>query len=94
MKTPPFKLNDLTDDFDRKTFDDYMVLKSKRDNAMKNREMLRSKMGADAVNDPSWNELDKVSGEMQKNPFSKNLEKYNEFYNQFYNPKKPKPAKP
>ena len=94
MPLKPFKLSGLTDDFNKDNFDSYMTLKAKRDNAMKNREMLRSKLGTDAVNDPGWNELDKVSEEMNKNPFSKNLDKYNEFYNQFYNPKRPKPAKP
>jgi len=85
----PFKMNDLVDDneFTKDTFDKYMLLKAKRDNAMKNRESLKTKFKTDAVNQPGWDELDKVSKEMQGNPFGKNLDKYNEFYNQFYNNK-------
>ena len=90
----PFTVRDLTDDFDKTNFDSYMTLKAKRDNAMKKRDELKTRLKQDAVNDPGWKELDDVTEEMNKNPFSKNLEKYNEFYNQFYNQKKPKPSKP
>lgn len=94
-KLTPFKLNDLTNDpFDKPSFDNYMTLKTKRDNAMKKRDELKTRLKQDAVNDPGWGELDQVTEEMNKNPFAKNLDKYNEFYNQYYNTKKPKPAKP